>query len=145
MEVIVPDDQLSLAIGRKGQNVRLASQLIGWKLDLRNESEVADETRRARSSLTAIPGVTDVTAELLYQNGVKSAEQLAESSEDTVAEIDGIGPERMGSIIAAARVHLEEKLAEEAAAALAAAADGAAGDPSIATDSRVAAVSEGRE
>jgi N utilization substance protein A len=50
MEVIVPDDQLSLAIGRRGQNVRLASQLTGWKLDLRRESEAEGEARRARAS-----------------------------------------------------------------------------------------------
>src|SRR5207245_1806084 len=50
MEVIVPDDQLSLAIGKKGQNVRLASRLTGWKLDVRSESEAEDEARRARAS-----------------------------------------------------------------------------------------------
>ena len=66
MEVIVPDDQLSLAIGKKGQNVRLASRLTGWKLDVRSESEAEDEARQARLSLSAIPGVGDVTAELLY-------------------------------------------------------------------------------
>src|SRR5437660_904777 len=121
MEVIVPDDQLSLAIGKKGQNVRLASQLTGWKLDLRSESEAEDEARRARASLTAIPGVGDVTAELLYQAGFKSAEELAASDEDTVAEIEGIGPERVGGILAATRAHLEQKRAEEAALAAAAA------------------------
>ena len=61
MEVIVPDDQLSLAIGKKGQNVRLASRLTGWKLDVRSESEAEDEARRARASLSAIPGLGDVT------------------------------------------------------------------------------------
>ena len=94
MEVIVPDDQLSLAIGKKGQNVRLASRLTGWRLDVRSESEAEDEARRARASLTAIPGVGDVTAELLYQNGFKSAEELAASDDETVGEVDGIGPER---------------------------------------------------
>jgi N utilization substance protein A len=114
MEVIVPDDQLSLAIGKKGQNVRLASQLTGWKLDLRSESEAEDEARRARASLTAISGLGDVTAELLYQNGFKSAEELAGSDEDTVAEVEGIEPDRAGTILAAARAHLEQKRAEEA-------------------------------
>jgi N utilization substance protein A len=119
MEVIVPDDQLSLAIGKKGQNVRLASQLTGWKLDLRSESEAEDEARRARASLTAIPGLGDVTAELLYQSGFKSAEELAGSDEDTVAEVEGIEPERAGTILAAARAHLEQKRAEEATLAAA--------------------------
>src|SRR5579885_719620 len=117
MEVIVPDDQLSLAIGKKGQNVRLASRLTGWKLDVRSESEAEEEARRARASITAIPGVGDVTAELLYQNGFKSAEELAASDEETIAEIDGLGPERARSILAAAREHVARKQAEEQAAA----------------------------
>jgi N utilization substance protein A len=50
MEVIVPDDQLSLAIGKKGQNVRLASRLTGWRIDVRSEAEAEEETRRARQS-----------------------------------------------------------------------------------------------
>src|SRR2546426_6652278 len=79
MEVIVPDDQLSLAIGKKGQNVRLASRLTGWRLDVRGEAEAQDEARRARASLAAIPAVADVSAELLYQHGFKSAEELAAS------------------------------------------------------------------
>src|SRR5262244_1716462 len=124
MEVIVPDDQLSLAIGKKGQNVRLASRLTGWKLDVRSESEAEDEARRARASLTAIPNIGDVTAELLYQNGFKSAEELAASDEDAVGDIDGIGAERAPAILAAAREHVERLRveAEEAAAAAAAAA-----------------------
>jgi transcription termination/antitermination protein NusA len=123
MEVIVPDDQLSLAIGKKGQNVRLASRLTGWKLDVRSESEAEDEARRARASLTAIPNIGDVTAELLYQNGFKSAEELAASNEEAVGEIDGIGPERAGTILAAARDHVAQKRADEESAALAVAAD----------------------
>jgi transcription termination/antitermination protein NusA len=128
MEVIVPDDQLSLAIGKKGQNVRLASRLTGWKLDVRSESEAEDEARRARTSITAIPNVGDVTAELLYQNGFKSAEELASSEEDAVADIEGIGPERAGGIVAAAREHVARKRAEAEAAAEAAAAATPAGE-----------------
>src|SRR5947207_5734219 len=122
MEVIVPDDQLSLAIGKKGQNVRLASRLTTWKLDVRSESEAEDEARRARASLTAIGGIGDVTAELLYQNGFKSAEELAQSDEETVGDIDGIGPERAGPILTAAREHVVPKREAGAAAAAAAAA-----------------------
>jgi N utilization substance protein A len=125
MEVIVPDDQLSLAIGKKGQNVRLASRLTAWKLDVRSDSEAEDEARRARTSLTAIPNIGDVTAELLYQYGFKSAEQLAESDEATVAEIEGIDPERASGILVAAREHVARKREEEALAA--AAGEGEAG------------------
>jgi N utilization substance protein A len=122
MEVIVPDDQLSLAIGKKGQNVRLASRLTGWKLDVRSESEAEDEARRARASLTGIPGISDVTAELLYQNGFKSAEEVAASDEETLGDIDGIDPERAPGILTAAREHIEQKRVEEQAAQAAAAA-----------------------
>ena len=121
MEVIVPDDQLSLAIGKKGQNVRLASRLTGWRLDVRSESDAEDEARRARASLTGIPGVSDMTAELLYQGGFKSAHELAASNENGIAEIDGIGAERAPAILAAAREHTAQLDAAAAAAAVAAA------------------------
>jgi N utilization substance protein A len=106
MEVIVPDDQLSLAIGKKGQNVRLASRLTTWKLDVRSESEAEDEARRARASLSAIPGLAPLEAELLYQHGFKSAEDLAASDEETLHDVEGIAPERAEPILAAAREYL---------------------------------------
>jgi transcription termination/antitermination protein NusA len=123
MEVIVPDDQLSLAIGKKGQNVRLASRLTTWKLDARSESEAEDEQRRARASLLGIPGIGDMTAEYLLQDGFKSAEKVAESDLETLAEIDGVGPERAEAVLQAAKEHVEalRQAAAEAAAAAAAA------------------------
>jgi len=136
MEVIVPDDQLSLAIGKRGQNVRLAHRLTGWKLDVRSEAEAEEEARAARASLNAIPGVGDINAELLYQWGFRSAEQLSETEAEAL-EIDGISPERARQLIVAAQAHVANKkrLAEEAAAAAAAAAaaqsaaQGAAAEP----------------
>ncbi len=118
MEVVVPDDQLSLAIGKKGQNVRLASRLTGWNLDVRSEAEAEAEARRSRQSLSAIPGVGDVTAELLFQHGFKSAEEVAQADEAALAEVDGIPEEKIASILAAARAHVEEqrRAAETAAA-----------------------------
>jgi N utilization substance protein A len=115
MEVIVPDDQLSLAIGRKGQNVRLASRLTGFKLDVRSESEAEDEARQARASLIGVPGISDVAAELLYQNGFKSAEELARADERALAEIEGLGPEKAASILKAARAYVEARQQEAAA------------------------------
>jgi N utilization substance protein A len=129
MEVIVPDDQLSLAIGRKGQNVRLASRLTGFKLDVRSESEAEDEARRARTSLMEIAGVGDVVAELLYQNGFKSAEDVAQADEQSIADVEGVGAERAVNVLKAARELVEQKRVkaeEEAAAAAAAAATAAA-------------------
>src|SRR5690348_1624760 len=119
MEVIVPDDQLSLAIGKKGQNVRLASRLTGWKLDVRSESEAEDEQRRARASLIAIPGVGDVTAEYLLQDGFKSAEHVAEADIERLAEIEGVGPERAGAVLQAAQDHVAALRQAEAEAAAA--------------------------
>lgn len=113
MEVIVPDDQLSLAIGRKGQNVRLASRLSGWRIDVRSESEADEETRRARISLGAIPGVNDMAAELIYQSGFKSAEELAEADLETILEIDGIGPEKAEVIYKSSREYVAEKRRKE--------------------------------
>src|SRR5579875_2219638 len=128
MEVIVPDDQLSLAIGKRGQNVRLAHRLSGWKLDVRSDSEAEEEARASRASLNAIPGIGDINAELLYQWGFRSAEQLAEAEEETL-NIEGVSPERVHQIIAAARTHVAAKRkAEEEARAAAAAQAAAAAD-----------------
>ena len=114
MEVIVPDEQLSLAIGRKGQNVRLASRLTGWGIDARSESEAEEESRQARQSLSAVPGVSEVMAELLYQSGFKSAEDLVEADPSTIHEVTGIEPERAATILEAGARHVEE-LREQAA------------------------------
>jgi len=108
MEVIVPDDQLSLAIGKRGQNVRLAYRLSGWKLDVRSDSEAEEEARAARASLNAIPGIGDINAELLYQWGFRSAEQLAEANENNF-EVEGISPERARQVVHAARGWVENK------------------------------------
>ncbi len=113
MEVVVPDDQLSLAIGKKGQNVRLASRLAGWRIDVRSESEADEETRRARISLGAVPGISDMVAELLYQSGFKSAEELAEADLETILDVDGIGPEKAEVIYKASREYVAEKRRKE--------------------------------
>ena len=112
MEVIVPDDQLSLAIGKKGQNVRLASRLTGWRLDVLSEAEAAEEARNARASLLSVPGIGDRIAELLYQHGFRSTEELAASDVETVAQIDGLSPERAAAIIGSAKRHTHGKAAQ---------------------------------
>ncbi len=123
MEVIVPDDQLSLAIGKRGQNVRLAHRLTGWKLDVRSEGEAEEEARNARASLNAIPGIGDINAELLFQLGFRSAEQLSEADENSF-DIEGMSPERARQLILAAREYVARK-AEEAARAKAGAEEAA--------------------
>src|SRR5579863_8310352 len=136
MEVIVPDDQLSLAIGKRGQNVRLAHRLTGWKLDVRSEGEAEEEARSARASLNAIPGIGDINAELLYQWGFRSSEQLSEADESAF-DVEGISKERATQIINAAREHVANKRAAaeaKAAAAEAAAAETAAAAALAATE-----------
>jgi len=135
MEVIVPDDQLSLAIGKKGQNVRLASRLSGWRIDVRSESEADEETRRARASLGAIPGINDMVAELLYQAGFKSAEELSEADLESIVEVDGITPDKAEAIYKSSREHVAEKRRkEEAEKAAAQAATEAAAAEAAATE-----------
>src|SRR5689334_9669171 len=121
MEVIVPDDQLSLAIGKKGQNVRLASRLTGWRIDVRSEAEAEEETRRARQSISAIPGIGDFAAELLYQEGFKSAEDVADSDLAEILDVEGISKEKAEALHNSARQYVADKRAREAEAAAAAA------------------------
>jgi N utilization substance protein A len=108
MEVIVNDDQLSLAIGRRGQNVKLASKLTGWKLDVRSVSVAEEEARRARRSLESIPGVDFTDAERLYQQGYRSAQEVAEALFEDLMEIEGIERDRAEEIIASARQYIAE-------------------------------------
>jgi len=95
MELIVPDDQLSLAIGRRGQNVRLAAQLTGWKLDINIETRVREMREFANRSLGALPGVSEMLVETLYAHGFRQARDVAEASPDVLAQIPGLDPARI--------------------------------------------------
>ena len=95
MEIIVPDDQLSLAIGRHGQNVRLAAQLTGWKLDINSESRVKEMRDFATRSLGSLPGVNEMLIETLYAHGFRRAKDIAEASPDVLSQIPGIDPARI--------------------------------------------------
>jgi transcription termination/antitermination protein NusA len=86
--VIVPDDQLSLAIGRRGQNVRLASQLTGWKLDINSESRVKEMREFATESFTAI-GIPEATQEMLYSHGFRKAQDLANAAAEMLTQFPG--------------------------------------------------------
>jgi transcription termination factor NusA len=93
MEVVVADSQLSLAIGRRGQNVRLAAQLIGWKIDVISESKMAQRVDDAKFSLTQIPGITETIATALFQNGLHTVFDVADSSVDEIVGIPGFDTE----------------------------------------------------
>ena len=90
MDVIVPDDQLSLAIGRKGQNVRLAVQLTGWRIDIKSESKMRGMARWLADAVSVVPGCGDPEAELLLQRGITSLEDLADCDADFLSSLPGI-------------------------------------------------------
>ena len=112
MEVIVDDDQLSLAIGRKGQNVRLASQLTEWKIDIKTESRVKQEQQEVLSLLTSLPSVSEVTASLLYNDGFYSLEHIAFCEPDMLMKVGSLDEDEVSTLQKAARVALMEKLEE---------------------------------
>jgi transcription termination/antitermination protein NusA len=91
MELVVPDEKLSLAIGRKGQNVRLAAQLTGWKLDIISEQKFKQMEEEAISALQQIEGVTEAIARSMYRLGFRALEELTEASEQELAAIPGLG------------------------------------------------------
>ena len=121
MEVIVSDDQLSLSIGKKGQNVRLASKLVGWRLDIKSEAEKkaeveAEMERMAEASreLASLPGVGAATASLLLDAGFRSFEEVALASLEDLTSIEGIEEDTALDIHDAAEAALEARAAAEA-------------------------------
>jgi transcription termination/antitermination protein NusA len=105
LEVIVEDTQLSLAIGKKGQNVRLASKLIGWNVDIKSEEEKRREIEAQMAALTApgaplaeLKGVGPKTIEKLEAAGITSIEKLADMTPEQLVEIPGIGEKMVEKI-----------------------------------------------
>ncbi len=103
MEVIVADDQLSLAIGKRGQNVRLAAQLTGWKLDIKSESSIEAKLSGAKSNLTLIDGVNEMIASVLVQEGYTTAAQVAELSPRTLLRLLNLDHDASLRLIESAR------------------------------------------
>jgi N utilization substance protein A len=109
MELVVSDEKLSLAIGRKGQNVRLASQLTGWKLDIISESKFKQMEEESINALSLIPGVTPSIAQTMYKLGFRSLEEVAEAGTDELAGIPGLGgAENADRIKSSAETAMEE-------------------------------------
>jgi N utilization substance protein A len=105
LEVIVEDSQLSLAIGKKGQNVRLASKLIGWDIDIKSEEEKRREIEEQMTALTApatpltvLAGVGPKTIEKIEAAGITSLEKLASMTPEQLMEIPGIGEKMVDKI-----------------------------------------------
>jgi N utilization substance protein A len=119
IEVVVDDAHLSVAIGKKGQNVRLASQLTGWKLDICSESAMAKKMAEAKFQMMLIPGMTDTLAMSLYQSGFNTVRELAGVDSSFVAEVPGFDRERAANIVASARKLVESGELDKALAAAA--------------------------
>ena len=116
VEVVVPDEQLSLAIGRRGQNVRLASQLTGWQIDIMTESQESERRQREFTERTALfqeaLDVDEVIAQLLVTEGFASVEDVAYVENAEVAAIEGFDEDTAEEIQARARDFLEREAAE---------------------------------
>ncbi|WP_429911873.1 transcription termination factor NusA [Glycocaulis sp.] len=117
IEVVVPDDQLSLAIGRRGQNVRLASQLTGWSIDILTEVEESERRQKEFAERTAIfmeaLDVDEVIAQLLATEGFTDVEDLAFVELDEIAVIEGFDDETAEEIQTRAREYLDKQAAEQ--------------------------------
>jgi N utilization substance protein A len=165
LEVIVEDSQLSLAIGKKGQNVRLASKLIGWDIDIKSEEEKRREIEEQMTALTApttpltaLAGVGPKTIEKIEAAGITNVETLAGLTPEQLMEIPGIGEKMVDKIYqavnrfyeggeaaaaaAAEPVENTDALAEEAAPAEAAPTEEAAGTPAEAASESAAETTE---
>ncbi|MFA4874011.1 MAG: transcription termination factor NusA [bacterium] len=113
MEVVVPDDQLSLAIGRRGQNVRLAAQLTGWNIDVYSETRIEQVAARARKVLSEILGIDDSSAMILYSHTFRSFEDIASSEIDDFKQVPGVGGEALEGLYAKAKAAMEKGLSTQ--------------------------------
>jgi N utilization substance protein A len=114
MQIVVPDDQLSLAIGRRGQNVRLAAELTGWKIDIHSESKVADERELAGASMSRVEGLSEFQIQTLYNHGFRRAEDVASADENLLGSMPGIEKEQVVNLIEKAKAVLAEEAREGA-------------------------------
>jgi N utilization substance protein A len=125
MEIMVEDDQLSLAIGRKGQNVRLAAQLTGWRLDIISKTKLQKRTAEAVFNIQHIEGINETMAQAIYQAGFLNVRQVADATLENLMKVPGYeSPESA------------QKLKEGAAAVVEKAGDMLAGAPGAGDDGK---------
>ena len=126
LEVIVETDQVSLAIGKKGQNVRLAAKLTGWKIDIRSEEEKRTEIEEqmaqllARTPLSELPGLAAAILQKLTDSGIETIEQLADTPIAELTNIKGVGPKSAEKIIESVKEYYTRQSEEPASEASAA-------------------------
>jgi N utilization substance protein A len=142
MEVVVEDRQLSLAIGKKGQNVRLAAKLTGWKIDIKSEEEKRKEVEAqlagidfgegtVESHTLSLPDIHDEVVAVLRAGGYDTVEKLLEADDETLASLPGFDAETVEAVKTAARQQLESVTAAAEAAAAAAAEEAATGETGV--------------
>src|SRR6478752_5413886 len=116
VEVVVPDEQLSLAIGRRGQNVRLASQLTGWQIDIMTESQESERRQKQFAEATALfqeaLDVDETIAQLLATEGFAAVEDVAYVEPEEIASIEGFDEETAEELQTRAREYLDKEAAE---------------------------------
>ena len=151
LEVIVEDTQLSLAIGKKGQNVRLASKLIGWNVDIKSEEEKRREIEAQMAALTApgtplteLAGVGPKTIEKLEAAGITSVEKLADMTPEQLVEIPGIGEKMVEKIHQSVAAYFEA-LESQATAPIEPSTEDEAAAESVATDPEATETTEPTE
>jgi N utilization substance protein A len=127
MEVVVEDKQLSLAIGKKGQNVRLAAKLVGWRIDIKSEEEKRQEVEAEMARMERIVaelrslephGVADKVAQSLIDAGVAGLAHILEMTDEDLQQVEGVGPktaEKIREAATIAKAEWDKKDAEEAA------------------------------
>jgi transcription termination/antitermination protein NusA len=153
LEVIVDDTQLSLAIGKKGQNVRLAAKLLGWKIDIKSEEEKRQEVEQQMQALAGAPTTpieqVTVLGEAIIQKlvaaGITTVEALADMTPEQLEEIPGIGEKTLEKISVAVRHYFgqfEEGPGGEATAGEAAAGEGVEAEAETSEAAAVAAEAE---
>ncbi len=155
LEITVDDSQLSQAIGKKGQNVRLASQLIGWSIDIKSESEKKREIeeemtriQRGAQEIRDLPGLGEKTAQRLLDAGYRALEQIIEAGVAVLAEIEGIGEKTAQRILELSAEGIEQRAVREAEEAAAREAEEAAlreAEEAAAREAEEAAAREGSE
>ena len=147
LEVIVDDTQLSLAIGKKGLNVRLAAKLLGWHVDIKSEeekrqeieSQMAEMARRG-AAISELKGLGEKTLERLRRHGVETVEQLARMTPDELTEIPGIGDKTVEKIRKVVTDYFEE--GQEAPPEEEVAAQADQGSPAVPLEAEAAAASQ---
>lgn len=116
-EIIVPDDQLAIAIGREGQNIRLASKLTGWQIDVRSEGQRAEQEKKVQATLSEdlkrLEGVGPKTAEILIKAGMADIVRLSQAKADELCTLQGVGEKTAQKIIQSAKKYLKEKAKEK--------------------------------